>query len=475
MDDLYGQTCDRCGGFSNAAEHRITFSPDALDKGLHDILSGFDVKNDIQRDIFRETLRLFNRAAARGISESYDEKAITDEFLEQIRHNNEVFSVFKTHKMQNEIAGHLLDGDGRLKSYEQFRRDVAPLTGKYCGQWLNTEYNTAVIRAHRAADWKHFEGEKDIYPRLKWLKTTSATPDPIHRRFWEQNLVLDVEAPFWRDHQPGERWGCKCSCEQTDEPANDPFGVSGGNGVRTSSKGLAGNPAETGKLFSEDHPYYPESCSACPFNRGVKNRLRAFFNKKKDCSTCTSIGNVIRRDNAIYDIGESLVKLYDLNKEDFGKEVRRIASSKMFKRVEKSIFSAIGQEDNDYDRLLTVARKASIKGYTSFILPNPSRGRTPDIILSRNGVFKVYDVKTIVGNNSVSSRLADSVGQTHRVILHITTDYNPREMAKEIKKFLNKNPNAVEVLVFRGNKQISVTPNMLTHDFEKAFVSRYNR
>lgn len=298
MDDLYGQTCDRCGGFSNAAEHRITFSPDALDKGLHDILSGFDVKNDIQRDIFRETLRLFNRAAARGISESYDENAITDEFLEQIRHNNEVFSVFKTHKMQNEIARHLLDGDGRLKPYEQFRRDVAPLTGKYCGQWLNTEYNTAVIRAHRAADWKHFEGEKDIYPRLKWLKTTSATPDPIHRRFWEQNLVLDVEAPFWRDHQPGERWGCKCSCEQTDEPANDPFGVSGGNGVRTSSKGLAGNPAETGKLFSEDHPYYPENCSACPFNRGVKNRLRAFFNKKKDCSACKACSEMLLRAKA---------------------------------------------------------------------------------------------------------------------------------------------------------------------------------
>jgi hypothetical protein len=29
-------------------------------------------------------------------------------------------------------------------------------------QWLQTEYDTAVIRAHQAADWKQFEREKDI-------------------------------------------------------------------------------------------------------------------------------------------------------------------------------------------------------------------------------------------------------------------------------------------------------------------------
>lgn len=258
MDELYGQRCDRCGGFTNAADQKITFSPEALTKGLEEIFKGMNVRDEIQQDIFHETLRLFNLAAAKGISEAYDEEAITDEFLEQIRHNNEVFSAFRTHRMQNDIAKQLLDEKGQLKPFYKFKKDVEPLTGKYCDQWLNTEYNTAVIRAHRAAEWKHFETEKDVYPNLRWMPTTSVNPDPVHESFWSHKLTLPIDDPFWSHHQPGERWNCKCSCEQTDEPVND-LGMNEEIRKDTANTGLHGNPAETGKLFSEDHPYYTES------------------------------------------------------------------------------------------------------------------------------------------------------------------------------------------------------------------------
>ena len=292
MDALYDHRCGHCGGFTNSAEHKIKFSAEALTRGLQEIFGGFNVKDNIQADIFRETLRLFNQAAARGISEAYDENAITDAFLEQVRHNNEVFSAFRTHRMQNDIARQLLDDKGRLKSYEQFRRDVAPLTGKYCDQWLNTEYNTAVIRAHRAADWKHFETEIDVYPNLRWAQTTSAVPDKVHQFFWSQKLTLPVNDPFWQRHHPGERWGCKCTCEQTDKPVNDLGGLAA-KYEDTASKGLHGNPAQTGQLFSEDHPYYPKNCGSCPFTKGAKNRMRLFLNKEKDCSKCQYVDSCI--------------------------------------------------------------------------------------------------------------------------------------------------------------------------------------
>ena len=236
-------------------------------------------------------MRIFNRAAARGISEAYDEKAITDGFLEEVRHNNEVFAAFRTHSMQNAIARQMTDDKGRLKSFGQFRKDVEPLTGKYCDQWLNTEYNTAIIRAHRAADWKHFEAEKDVYPNLRWMPTTSANPDPVHARFWTQKLTLPVDDPFWDHHHPGERWGCKCTCEQTDEPVND-LGVTEDK-TETASRGLKGNPGVTGKLFSEDHPYFPKDCGNCQFNKNFRNRLDGFFNIKRDCATCQACLNVI--------------------------------------------------------------------------------------------------------------------------------------------------------------------------------------
>ena len=212
------------------------------------------------------------------------------------------------------------------------------------------------------------------------------------------------------------------------------------------------------------------------YDKGVKNRMKLFLNKEKDCASCKAVRSAIKKENAIYDIGESLVRLYDLDNKHLLDEVKAITSSKIFKQVEKNIFSAIGNEDNDYERLLAVARKASSKGYTSFILPNPRKGRTPDIILQRKGIFKVYDVKTIVGTNSVSNRLADSVGQKHRVLLHVTTEYDPRKMATEIKTFLEQNIDTIEITVLRGNKEITVN-RATCHDkhFVQKFIMSYKR
>ena len=304
------------------------------------------------------------------------------------------------------------------------------------------------------------------------MSTTSATPDPVHEQFWSKKLTLPVNDPFWGHHHPGERWGCKCTCEQTDNPVND-LGLSQAP-KDTASKGLKGNPGETGELFSEDHPYFPKNCGGCPFNNGLKNRFKGLFNKEKDCSSCMAVANGIAKANSSFDIGESLVKLYSLDNRKLLSEIRKITSSRVFKPIEKNVFSAINDSDKDFERLLDVSRKATNRGYKSYILPNPGRGRTPDIILERKSIFKVYDVKTIIGKNSAGSRLKESIGQTKRVLLHITTDYDARKLAKEIKKYFEINPEALEVLIYKGKKEVSVNKNMIQQsNFINTFMRLY--
>jgi hypothetical protein len=41
-----------------------------------------------------------------------------------LQHNNTVFSVFRAHRMQNDIAAQLTDADGNLRSFEEFRDAV---------------------------------------------------------------------------------------------------------------------------------------------------------------------------------------------------------------------------------------------------------------------------------------------------------------------------------------------------------------
>lgn len=223
-----------------------------LANGLEAIYKGLNVRDDIEDHIFRETLRLFNEAAAKGLTQS-EWPDVPDEFVSQIRTNNAIWSAFRVHRMQNDIASQLLDENGRLKKFDRWIEDIKGMTDHYVGPWLRTEYNTAVLRAHQAADWKHFEQEADIFPNVRWMPTTSPQQDPLHRQYWEKKLTLPINHPFWEKHRPGDRWNCKCTLQQTDEPVNDEV-------IRDfypvpQQPGLDNNPGKDGKLFSNTHPY----------------------------------------------------------------------------------------------------------------------------------------------------------------------------------------------------------------------------
>lgn len=266
-------------GFRNeSATLAVTFSPKALADGLRAIYNkDINVTTEIERSIFEETLRLFNLATAKGLAESVDPEVITDRFLYELRTNNAVFSAFKTHRMQNDIAAQLIDPvSGQLKSFDRWKLDIKGMTDHYCIQWLQTEYDTAVIRAHQAADWKHFVEEADVFPNIRWMPTTSVTPDPLHQYYWEKKLTLPVNHPFWDEHHPGDRWNCKCSLQQTDDPVN--ASALDGYTPPLPMPGLDNNPAKDGKLFSDTHPYITE---AYP---GAQQAVDTFLKKRSPSS-----------------------------------------------------------------------------------------------------------------------------------------------------------------------------------------------
>ena len=198
------------------------------------------------------------------------------------------------------MAARLLDSNGNLKPFEQWKAEVLPIASHQCGAWLETEYNTAVLRARQTAQWQQFLAEKDVLPNLKWLPSTSPNPGADHRLYW--NTILPIGHPFWDQHRPGDRWNCKCSLTSTDEPptpvpgdsAPVPGDLSSGN---TPHPGLAGNPAKTRALFSQDHPYFPKDCNHCAFYKpNIKSRLRSIFKAQvKDCYNCPYINGCIDR------------------------------------------------------------------------------------------------------------------------------------------------------------------------------------
>lgn len=251
---------------------------------------------DIEINLFNEICDRINEAARKGFDESVAVDP-DDDFRAAILRNNEVFVAFKVHRMQNDMARLLLDSNGNLKPFEQWRKEVMPIASHQVGQWLRTEYNTAVLRAHQAADWQQFEREKDVLPNLRWMPSTSVNPGKDHMVFW--GTVRPIDDPFWNEHRPGDRWNCKCDLSSTDDPVTEiPDFTTKDN----PHPGLDNNPGKDGKLFSDTHPYI---ANAYPGAKKAVERLMGKLDAAREAEE--SIRDIIKQIETGYTQGISVI------------------------------------------------------------------------------------------------------------------------------------------------------------------------
>lgn len=179
-----------------------------------------------------------------------------------------------------------------------------------------------------------------------------------------------------------------------------------------------------------------------------------------------------------HDIAQMLALLHTLDGGDFSRQVERIANRAEFHPLEgeNGIFLCDGKTDTDYNNLLNAARKAVFHGYNVYILPNPKGIRTPDFIFEYRGIYRIYDLKTIQGKASAGNRLKESIGQTNRVLLNMRCEYKAQILALDIRAYFEASPSALEVLIVKGRKLISVKRNMAqSKQFASIFRKLYER
>ena len=162
-------------------------------------------------------------------------------------------------------------------------------------------------------------------------------------------------------------------------------------------------------------------------------------------------------------MADELQELHYLKGAQFINQLKLIIYYGEFHLVEgeTNIFSAISGQSDDFDNLINAARKAVEHGYRVYILPNPKGIRTADFIFERKGVYKMFDLKTITGKNSVGNRLKESLGQTDRVLLNLQTDYSIRRLSQELRRYFEMSSDVQEVLIYSGNKEVSIKRNIV--------------
>lgn len=203
-----------------------------------------DLKNGTVKEIDTDLYETYGNGLRKAVDTVLGESEYGDEYFDmqmQMRANVSRFAAYKAYHATQELKDvdpADIDKKGKL------------ILNKY-NRWQAAEYNTAVARTRTAKQYHDFTSDpisNELYPNIKWLPSRSASPREAHRVFW--NRVWAKNDPFWNSNTPGSLWNCKCDWEETDEP------VTNGNPNGTmSSKGLEGNPARDGVIFTDECPY----------------------------------------------------------------------------------------------------------------------------------------------------------------------------------------------------------------------------
>ena len=203
-------------------------------------------------------------------------------FEYELRYNMAVWSAFKTHREMEDLAGLLVRPDGRLRSFAEFRKLAQPIIGKYNVQWLRTEYNSAVLKARSAVQFKEALKTKDLYPNLEYLQSSSVHKRQDHLAY--VGTILPIEHSFWEEHLPPLDWNCKCRVRPTDKGAT---AVPPTAPKYKPKAGLGSNPAKSGSVFDlKQHPYtHNAGIPTCPECRrqGLLSRSRLSDDEEQLC------------------------------------------------------------------------------------------------------------------------------------------------------------------------------------------------
>lgn len=379
-----------------------------VERALRRVYSeNFDPKGEIEENLFSHTWKTLNKATDEGFGKI--EFGHPDfEFLQEIKYNNAVFAAFKTHRQQNDLFAQLTDKEGVPKSFAQFKKDTAPIIGQYNVNWLQTEYNTAIIRARGAVQWKQFEREKHIYPNLKWLPSMAAIPREEHKPFY--NRVWAQTDPFWKSHRPGDKWGCKCGLTSTNEPVTDS--VIPKTDMPEPSPGLDNNPAEDGKLFSDTHPYVQQA------THGAKKTVQKFITKNvAQPETYTSKN---------YKSGG------ELQLPNHGKQ------NKQEERKNKKAYEELAEKHGERYRLLPV--------------DDSSGKKNPDAFNLKTGKYSDVKVPTSDnGKNAIQTSIKDASKQrVCEVYIYLEKEYPMKEIREGLKAALQPGRCAdIETIIIR--------------------------
>lgn len=264
---LYTGGC--CPHFSNEDDERL--SPTA--RGFFE--NNTDEFDRVLREIYEGNAGIVDSVLARkygefflsGFTGKYGFDLMPNEgFKAAISENLADFGAFKAYAQQFDLKQLLVDENGVVRSFSEFRRVAMPVVETYNKQWLYAEYNTTVASAQMARNWHRYEEEAELFPILEFVTSNDDRVRPAHRVL--NGIKRKITDAFWRTHYPPLGFGCRCRVGQHDDSAKVTDRVDMMRKVRDANVPIEwqNNVGISGQVFTDKHPYVPS-------NRQVREQI----------------------------------------------------------------------------------------------------------------------------------------------------------------------------------------------------------
>jgi len=191
----------------------------------------------------------------KGVKKGYDFEGDFEtadaQLIEALKENVSQFSAAKDYTMLREMNAALLNDQGSLVSFDEFKAIAQKIAGEYLKNYLKTEYNLAIAGAQMAAKWKNILANEDTLPLLQFDAVMDNRTTEICRPL--DGIILPINHIFWKRFYPPNHYSCRSNVRQlASGKVTDDHKIPSVD-IPTM---FQTNLGEAQLIFPTDHPYF---------------------------------------------------------------------------------------------------------------------------------------------------------------------------------------------------------------------------
>jgi len=174
--------------------------------------------------------------------------------FQALKSNVYQFAAAKSYTQMKSLTESLLDENGKLRTWTEFRKAALEINDEQVMQWLAAEYQNAIACSEMAYKWQHIEKEKHTLPYLQYVTAHDGRVRPAHAAM--DGTVRLIDDHYWNQYYPPNGWNCRCTVKQlrdaTVTPSDDLYHPT----EQEVPKLFRFNPGKERMAFPKDHPYF---------------------------------------------------------------------------------------------------------------------------------------------------------------------------------------------------------------------------